>query len=174
MPQWAYGFWQSRERYKTQEEIINTLAEFRKRKIPIDNIVQDWSYWKEDQWGSHQFDASRFPDPKKMMQDIHDMNAHVMISVWPKFYPGTDNYKEMDKNGWIYHQAVKDSIRDWIGQGYIGSFYDAYAEGAKKMFWEQINENLYGLGIDAIYNGQRGVDPNKRVFLLTRSGEVKI
>ena len=215
MPQWAYGFWQSRERYKTQDEIVNTLAEFRKRKIPIDNIVQDWSYWEEDQWGSHKFDATRFPDPKKMMEDIHSMNAHVMISVWPKFYPETDNYKELDKNGWIYRQAVKDSIRDWISHGYIGSFYDAYAEGARKMFWEQMNENLYGLGIDAwwmdasepdilsnaslgyrkklsgptalgssteflntyslvnadaIYNGQREEDPNKRVFLLTRSG----
>ncbi len=60
MPQWAYGFWQSRERYKTQEEIVGTLAEFRRRQIPIDNIVQDWSYWEEDQWGSHVFDANPF------------------------------------------------------------------------------------------------------------------
>ena len=83
MPQWAYGFWQSRERYKTQDEIVGILAEFRRRQIPIDNIVQDWFYWEEDQWGSHEFDATRFPDPKKMMDDIDRMNAHVMISVWP-------------------------------------------------------------------------------------------
>jgi alpha-D-xyloside xylohydrolase len=215
MPQWVYGFWQSRERYRTQEEIVGTLAEFRHLGIPIDNIVQDWSYWKEDQWGSHEFDKSRFPDPEKMMADIHAMNAHVMISVWPKFYINTEHYRELDQHGWIYRQAVKDSIRDWIGKGYIGSFYDAYAEGARKLFWEQINEHLYSLGIDAwwmdasepdilsnasleyrkkltgptalgssteylntyalvnadaIYNGQRGVDPNRRVFLLTRSG----
>lgn len=215
MPQWAYGFWQSRERYKTQDEIVSTLAEFRRRQIPIDNIVQDWSYWKEDQWGSHAFDATRFPDPKKMMEDIHKMNAHVMISVWPKFYPETDNYKALDKKGWIYQQAIKDSIRDWISHGYMGSFYDAYSADARKMFWEQMNEKLYSLGIDAwwmdasepdilsnasleyrkklsgptaigssteflntyslvnadaIYNGQRAENPNKRVFLLTRSG----
>jgi len=215
MPQWAYGFWQSRERYKTQDEIVGTLAEFRRRSIPIDNIVQDWSYWKEDQWGSHEFDPSRFPDPQKMVDDIHGMNAHLMISVWPKFYINTEHYKEFDKQGWMYQQAVKDSVRDWIGRGYIGSFYDAYSEGARKLFWEQMNEHLYSLGMDAwwmdasepdilsnaslayrkllsgptalgssteylnayalmnadaIYNGQRSVDPNKRVFLLTRSG----
>ena len=215
MPQWAYGFWQSRERYKTQEEIVGTLAEFRKRRIPIDNIVQDWSYWEEDQWGSHEFDLDRFPDPAKMMEDIHRMNARVMISVWPKFYQNTEHYIELEANGWMYRQAVDDSIRDWIAHGYIGSFYDAYAEGAQKLFWEQMNEHLYSLGIDAwwmdasepdilsnasleyrkklsgptalgssteflntyslvnakaIFEGQRAVDPNKRVFLLTRSG----
>ncbi|MDD5346601.1 MAG: glycoside hydrolase family 31 protein, partial [Proteiniphilum sp.] len=86
MPKWAMGFWQSRERYKTQDEIVGTLAEFRKREIPIDNIVQDWSYWPEQEWGSHQFDAERFPDPQGMVDRIHEMNARIMISVWPKFY----------------------------------------------------------------------------------------
>jgi len=215
MPSWAYGFWQSRERYRTQEEIVGTLAEFRRRHIPIDNIVQDWSYWEEDQWGSHEFDPARFPDPARMMESIHGMNARIMISVWPKFYINTEHFRELDAKGWMYRQAVKDSIRDWIGHGYIGSFYDAYAEGAQKLFWEQMNEQLYSLGIDAwwmdasepdilsnasleyrkkmsgptalgssteflntyalvnaeaIYEGQRKVDPNKRVFLLTRSG----
>jgi alpha-D-xyloside xylohydrolase len=215
MPEWAYGFWQSRERYQNQEEIVGTLAEFRKRKIPIDNIVQDWSYWEEDQWGSHEFDKERFPNPGKMMDDIHNMNAHVMISVWPKFYHNTEHYRELHENGWMYQGAVRDSIRDWIAQGYIGSFYDAYAAGAQELFWEQMNEHLYTLGIDAwwmdasepdilsnasleyrkelsgptalgtsteflntyslvnaeaIYKGQRSVDPGKRVFLLTRSG----
>lgn len=215
MPKWAMGFWQSRERYKTQDEIVETLAEFRKRGIPIDNIVQDWSYWPEPEWGSHEFDKERFPDPKGMVDKIHNMNARIMISVWPKFYVNTEHYKEFDQNGWMYQQAVKDSIRDWIGQGYIGSFYDAYAEGARKLFWKQLEDHLYPLGVDAwwmdasepnirdntdmdyrkklsgptalgpstkyfnayslvnaqgIYEGQRGVNPNDRVFLLTRSG----
>lgn len=215
LPRWAYGFWQSRERYKTQDEVVGALAEFRKRKIPIDNIVIDWSYWEEDQWGSHEFDPTRFPDPQKMMDDIHGMNARAMISVWPKFYINTDNYKALDEKGYMYQQAVKDSVRDWIGKGYIGSFYDPYSKGARELFWEQMNQNIYKLGIDAwwmdasepdilsnasleyrkklstptaigssteflntyalmnadaIYKGQRSVDPNKRVFLLTRSG----
>jgi alpha-D-xyloside xylohydrolase len=149
MPKWAMGFWQSRERYKTQDEILGVLKEFRKRQIPIDNIVLDWNYWLDDAWGSHEFDKERFPDPKGMVDSIHTMNAQVMISVWPKFYMTTEHFKEFDQNGWMYQQAVKDSIRDWVGPGYIGSFYDAYAEGARKLFWKQLKEHLYPLGIDA-------------------------
>ncbi len=149
MPKWAMGFWQSRERYKTQDELINTLKEFRKRHIPIDNIVQDWSYWPVDKWGSHEFDKTRFPNPEGMIKTIHDNHARILISVWPKFYLGTEHYKEFDKHGWIYRQAIKDSIRDWIYPGYIGSFYDAYSKDARKLFWEQINETLYSKGIDA-------------------------
>jgi alpha-D-xyloside xylohydrolase len=215
MPKWAMGFWQSRERYKTQDQILSTLEEFRKLKFPIDNIVLDWFYWPETKWGSHQFDKSRFPDPKAMVDSIHAMHTHMMISVWPKFYATTKHFKEFEEHGWMYEQAVKDSIRDWVGPGYVGSFYDAYSSGARQLFWKQMYDNLYTLGIDAwwmdasepnildctdmkyrkelcgptalgpsteyfnayalmnaeaIYNGQRGVAPNKRVFLLTRSG----
>lgn len=215
MPKWAMGYWQSRERYKTQDEILSTLREFRERKIPIDNIVQDWNYWREDDWGSHEFDTDRFPDPKAMVDSIHAMNGRVMISVWPKFYITTQHFREFDEKGWMYRQAVKDSIRDWVGPGYIGSFYDPYSPGAKKLFWNQIYDKLYPLGFDAwwmdasepnvldctdmeyrkalcgptaigpsaeyfntyalmnaeaIYNGLRKADPDKRVFQLTRSG----
>ena len=151
-PKWALGFWQSRERYKTQDELVSTLAEFRKRQIPIDNIVQDWNYWPEDQWGSHEFEASRYPDPQQMLDSVHQMHGRFMISVWPKFYVNTDNYKELDKNGWMYTQAVRDDIHDWVGPGYVGGFYDAYDANARKMFWRQMDEKLYtkyNHGIDA-------------------------
>jgi len=215
MPKWAMGYWQSRERYKTADELTAVVQEYRKRQIPLDNIVLDWSYWPVKDWGSHEFDSARFPDPAAMVQKVHDMNAHIMISVWPKFYHTTDHYKEFDKKGWMYQRAVKDSIRDWIGKGYIGSFYDAYSPEARKLFWNQMKEHIYSKGFDAwwmdasepdilsnasieyrkelmtptalgpstkyfnayalmnaeaIYNGQREEDPNKRVFLLTRSG----
>ena len=149
MPKWAMGFWQSRERYKTQDELLDNLREFRQRQIPIDNIVQDWSYWPEDAWGSHEFDSERFPDPKGMVDAVHGMNAHIMISVWPKFYVGIEHYKEFDQNGWMYTQALNDSIRDWIGQGYLYGFYDAYSPEARKLFWNQMKEHLYPLGFDA-------------------------
>lgn len=151
-----------------------------------------------------------------MLDSIHAMNGRFMISVWPKFYDTVKNYKELDNRGWMYHQAIKDDIHDWLG--FRGSFYDAYSDGARKMFWRQMDENLYtkykfgidawwmdasepnvrdctpmwyrkalsgptALGTsteyfnaysivnaDAIYNGQRSVNPNQRVFLLTRSG----
>ncbi len=147
MPKWAMGYWQSRERYQTQDEIVGIVKEFRDRNFPLDNIVQDWNYWVLDSWGSHEFDPERYSDPKKMIDDVHAMNAHFMISVWPKFYVTTDHYKEFDEKGWMYQQAVKDSIYDWLG--FLGSFYDAYSPGARKLFWDQINEHLFPLGIDA-------------------------
>ena len=215
MPKWAMGYWQSRERYKTSTEMIEALQGFRQRNIPIDNIVMDWSHWEEDEWGSHKFDPTRFPDPKAMVDSIHDLGGRIMISVWPKFYVETEHYKEFNDKGWMYNKANEDGVRDWIGQGYLYGFYDAYAPGARELFWQQMYEHYYPLGIDAwwmdasepnirdctdmdyrkalcgptalgssteffnaysivnadaIYNGQRGVDPDKRVFLLTRSG----
>jgi alpha-D-xyloside xylohydrolase len=215
MPKWAMGYWQSRERYKSQDELLGVLKEYRQRNIPIDNIVLDWSYWPVPSWGSHEFDPKFFPDPAGMVDEVHKLNAKIMISVWPKFYITTDHYKEFEKNGWMYKQAVKDSVRDWIGRGFIGSFYDPYTQGARDLFWGQIKEHLYTKGFDAwwmdasepdilsnasleyrkllstptgmgpsakyfntyalmnamtIYDGQRSVDKDKRVFLLTRSG----
>ena len=215
MPKWAMGFWQSREKYNTADEMLGALKGFRDRKIPIDNVVLDWSHWPQDAWGSHEFDRNRFQDPQAMVDSVHAMNARLMISVWPKFYTTTEHYKEFDKNGWIYPQSVKDSLRDWIGSGYLYGFYDAYNADARKLFWKQMYEHYYKLGVDAwwmdasepnirdctdmeyrkalcgptalgpsteyfnayalmnaeaIYNGQRGIDNNTRVFLLTRSG----
>jgi len=149
LPKWALGFWQSRERYRSQTELLDVLKEYRKRKIPIDNIVLDWSYWPVDSWGSHEFDPKFFPDPSGMVDEVHNMNAKIMISVWPKFYYTTEHYKEFDSKGWMYTRAVRDSVRDWIGKGYIGSFYDPYSQGARDLFWGQMMEHLYPKGFDA-------------------------
>lgn len=147
MPAWAMGYWQSRERYSSQEQVVSTLKEFRDRHIPIDNIVQDWQYWEPDQWGSHEFDASRYPDPKAMVDSVHALGGRFMISVWPKFYAGTEHFKEFDDRGWMYRQAIRDSVEDWLG--YQQSFYDAYSKGARKLFWNQMEEHLFGLGVDS-------------------------
>ena len=149
LPRWAYGFWQSRQRYKTQDELLSVLKEYRKRKIPFDNIVLDWFYWEEDSWGSHEFDKTRFPDPKKMVDTVHDMNAQIMISVWPKFYPTTDNFKELDAKGYIYQRNLEQGAKDWVGPGYASSFYDPYTTEAQNIYWRQIHEHLNVLGFDA-------------------------
>ena len=215
-PKWVLGFWQSRERYQSSKDIEENMKKFRDLKIPVDNIVQDWNYWKLDSWGSHEFESARYPNPQAMLDSVHALHGRFMISVWPKFYDTVKNYKKLDAKGWMYHQAIKDDIHDWLG--FRGSFYDAYDAGARKMFWRQMDENLYtkykfgidawwmdasepnvrdctpmwyrkalsgptALGTateyfnaysivnaDAIYNGQRSVNPNQRVFLLTRSG----
>jgi alpha-D-xyloside xylohydrolase len=148
MPKWAMGLWQSRERYKTQDEILNTVSEFRKRAIPLDNIVLDWQYWPIDKWGDHDFEASRFPDPVAMMNTLHDsLNARLMISVWAKYYKGTKNYEEMDKKGWLYKLNIEKDRKDWLG--YVSTFYDAFNADARKAFWEQINTKLFSKGVDA-------------------------
>ncbi|MGZ3847157.1 MAG: glycoside hydrolase family 31 protein, partial [Flavisolibacter sp.] len=215
VPKWALGFWQSRERYKTQDEILSTVSEFRKRKIPLDNIVLDWNYWREAEWGSQEFDEARFPSPDSMIDELHKKyNTQIMISVWPKFYEGISTYNEFEKKGWLFKRNIADSQRDWIGKGYVSTFYDAFNADARKGFWDLINRKIYSKGIDAwwmdasepdilsnvdpqmrklemtptalgtaaeylnayplqnakgIYEGQRSTDPNKRVFLLTRS-----
>ncbi|HVN49011.1 MAG TPA: TIM-barrel domain-containing protein [Bacteroidota bacterium] len=151
MPNWALGLWQSREHYNSQEEILSTVKEFRRRHIPLDNIVQDWFYWKEDQWGSQQFDIARYPNAKKMIDTLHrDLHTHFMISVWAKFYEGIANYKLFNEHpGWLYMRNIEKQQKDWVGPGYVSTFYDAYNADARKLFWSLINENLFAKGIDA-------------------------
>ena len=215
LPKWAYGFWQSKNKYNTQAEVLDTLAEFRRREIPIDAIVQDWQYWKPDAWGSHEFDAARFPDPAGMIKAIHDQHARFMISVWGKFYPNTDHAKALDAIGGLYQATLKAGTRDWLNRPY--AFYDVFNPAARKLFWAQVNTTLFSKGVDAwwmdatepdlvqpspptletlrrdidrtalgtasrvmnaypllnsqaVYDGQRAVAPNQRVFILTRSG----
>jgi len=147
MPLWTFGLFQSRQRYETSKESLDVVSEFRQRKIPFDNIVQDWQYWKTDSWGTHVFDAARFPDPDAWIKSIHDQHAHLMISVWGKFYPGSANFDAMQKAGYLYQPDLKENIKDWIGFPY--TFYDAFNPGARQMFWSQVDKNLFKRGIDA-------------------------
>ena len=150
MPKWAMGLWQCRERYTTQKELLSVVEEFRTRQIPLDNIVQDWFYWKENQWGSHDFEAARYPDPEDMVKTLHKkLHTHIMISVWPKFYVGTKHYDEFKENGWLYMRNVEKGQRDWVGPGYVSTFYDPYSEGARDLYWKQMNEKLFSKGFDA-------------------------
>ena len=147
MPEWLLGYWQSRERYKTQDEILDALRGFRKRHLPIDNIVMDWNYWVPDSWGAFTFDPERFSDPKAMIDSIHGMNGKIMISCWPKYYLTVDNYKELNDKRYIYQQSVRDSLYDWLGYKY--AFYDAYDKEARRIFWRQLYEKLGTIGMDA-------------------------
>ncbi|WP_442588059.1 glycoside hydrolase family 31 protein [Pedobacter sp. AW31-3R] len=149
MPKWAMGFWQSRERYKTQDDILTTVKEFRDRKIPLDNIVLDWSYWKEPEWGSQQFDPARFATPEEMIKSLHAQHVNLMISVWPKFNKGFDIYDEFDKKKFLYKRNIADGRLDWIGKGYSNTFYDAFNPSARTDFWNLMNKRLYSKGIDA-------------------------
>jgi alpha-D-xyloside xylohydrolase len=147
MPKWAMGLWQSRERYKTQDEILTVAKEFRQKNIPLDNIVMDWQYWKTNEWGSQEFDSARFTSPQGMIDELHRNNMHFMVSVWPKFYTGTPNYELFKNKGWLYPKNVEDNQKDWLG--YVSTFYDAFNADARKGFWDLLNKHLYSKGIDA-------------------------
>jgi alpha-D-xyloside xylohydrolase len=136
---YAYGYWQSKEHYENRDELLNIAKEYRKRKIPIDNIIQDWDYWPSMQdWGQLFFDAKKYPNPKEMVDIIHNLNFHLMISIWPSFGPNTPVYKEMDKNGFLYN------VVGWAGFKY----YDAYNPAATDLYWKYMKEGLYSTGID--------------------------
>ncbi len=147
MPIWAFGLWQSRQRYKTAQESLDVIDGFRSRKIPFDNIVQDWFYWRENAWGSHQFDPARFPDPEGWIRAIHDKHARLMISVWGKFYPGTENFAALRSRGFLYELNLREGLKDWVGYPY--TFYDAFNPQARELFWSQVNRDLFSKQVDA-------------------------
>jgi alpha-D-xyloside xylohydrolase len=162
LPKWAYGFWQSRQRYETQDQLLDVLHQYRKRQIPLDNIVQDWLYWPQDQWGCQCFDPARFPDPKAMVDDIHANHAHVMISVWAKYYKGLPTYDALDAIHGIYDRMsnprpdepkdpnyLKLMYLDWVGPGYFNAFYDPYNRKARDLYWSQVSSGIESKGFDA-------------------------
>jgi alpha-D-xyloside xylohydrolase len=149
LPKWAYGFWQSRQRYETADQLTQVVNRYRELKIPLDNIVLDWRYWRDPEWGSHRFDPERFPDPAKMIADVHADNVNFMISVWPKFYPTIDTYKELAAAGAVYQGNLRQGNKDWVGPGYLSTFYDPYSSEGRRIFWKQIEDRLAKLGVDA-------------------------
>ena len=141
-PLWTYGYWQSKERYASQDEIVGVVKKYRDQKIPLDGIVQDWRYWGEEDslWNSVEFLNPHFPNPQQMVDDIHRLNAHAIISVWPCFGPATNIYKEMEK---------KNMLLDFPSSpNGIGKVYDAYNPAARDLFWNYMNRNIFSLGMD--------------------------
>ena len=167
-PKWAFGFWQSRERYKTQDELLQVAKEYRKLKIPFDNIVQDWFYWPESEWGSMEFDGTRYPDPKAMVDEVHKLHEHIMISVWAKFYKGIENFDRMMDRGYLYMGNLDMKNMDWVGKGYLSTFYDAFNPGARKLFWKMVDEKLYPLGFDAWWLDSDEPDMQSNLPMKTR------
>ena len=146
-PRYAFGYWQSRNRYETSQQSLDAVDEFRRAQIPVDVIVQDFMYWKPDQWGAHQPDSTRFPDVAGWIHAIHDRHARLLISVWGKFYPNTRNAEAMQAQGFLYQVPLRDSVRDWLGYRY--TFYDAFNPAARRLFWEQLRPALFDPGADA-------------------------
>ena len=153
-PLWTFGYWQSKERYKTQDEIVGVVKKYRDLGVPLDGIIQDWQYWGNNYlWNAMDFLNPDFGNPKKMVNDIHDLHAHLMISIWASFGPHTLPYAELKQ---------KNMLMDFITWPESGSekwppnlaypsgvrVYDAYNPAARDIFWKYLNKGLFSLGMD--------------------------
>jgi alpha-D-xyloside xylohydrolase len=191
LPKWAYGFWQCRERYTSSKHLVETVKEFRKRKLPVDVIVQDWQYWGNRGWGIPQFDESNYPNPSKFIKELHDLNVHFNISIW----------SNPDKNSEI---GKKFAVRNRFIPG--TKWLDYFNPATREEYWNTLKINMFDYGVDswwmdavependalksemthaglgdfyrltyplmvskAVYEGQRKTTNDKRVCILTRS-----
>ena len=136
-PKWAFGLFQSQDRYKSQAEVLSVKDNYRKNNIPVDCIVQDWFYWEPDVIGSHKFWPERYPDPKAMVAELHKANIHAMISIWPVMAKGTANYNAMAKAG-----NLTTILWDNVMTHTFDNYYDAHSEKARKMYWDQARDSL--------------------------------
>lgn len=215
-PLWTYGFWQSKERYKSQDETIGVVKKYRQLGVPLDGIIQDWQYWGDNyHWNAMQFLNEEFPQPQKMVDQIHGLNAHLIISIWSSFGPKTEQYEELKPKGMLLDfQTWPLSGKDvWPPDMNFPSGvrpYDPYHPEARDIYWKYLNQGLFSLGIDGwwmdstepdhmefkpedldvktylgsfrtvrnayplmtvggVYQHQRNVTSDKRVFILTRS-----
>ena len=191
LPKWAFGFIQCRERYETQDELVDSLENYRTRGIPADLIVQDWQYWGKHGWNAMRFDEDHYPNPALMVEKVHDLGGKIMISVWSKVGKNTDLGRELAAK----HYLIGDT--EWI---------DFSNPAAAAFYWQNIDKTFNSIGFDAwwldatepeddamtgqrifagssdflrnaypllvskaVYTGQRETSPDKRVMILTRS-----
>jgi alpha-D-xyloside xylohydrolase len=145
MPKWMLGFWQCKERYASQEELLGVAKKYRELKVPVDGIIQDWQYWPSGNttWGSHQFDPNRYPDPAGMFKELHAMHYHTLISVWPKFDLGSDNSKELNAAGGMFPQITRYVFPPGQGQ-----WYDPFSAKGREIYWKQMRDQLFAKGVD--------------------------
>lgn len=134
LPKWAFGYLQSQERYETQDEIIEVAKGYRDRNIGLDGVILDWISWPDGMWGQKSFDSGRFPSPKQMTDDLHDMDVHFMMSIWPNMDEKCENNKEFKEKGLFLHGST---------------IYNAFREEARKLYWKQVEEALYVHGVDS-------------------------
>jgi alpha-D-xyloside xylohydrolase len=193
-PEWAYGFWQCRERYSSSQQIVDTVTEFRRRQIPIDLIVQDWQYWGSHGWGAYEWDAAKYPDPAKMIAAVHEQNVRFMVSVWsnPRGKAGADlkahnfTFPGTDRNDWIdpFNPAARELRWKYLHDAFFSAGADAWWQDATEpgddgnsmlghtvfLGAGELYRNAYPLFANqTAYEGQRQTSRDKRVVILTRS-----
>lgn len=154
MPLWSYGFMQSKERYKSQDETVGIVKKYRELGIPLDCIIQDWQYWGNNYlWNAMDFQNPLFYNPKEMIDSIHGMNAHMMISIWSSFGPATKPYRALDPKGLLFNIETwpQSGIEGWPPNMEYPSgvrVYDAYSPEARDIYWNHLNKGIFQLGMD--------------------------
>ncbi len=152
---WAWGFWQSKERYQSAQELIDVVDQYRSRSIPIDGIIQDWQYWPalnqstaSGGWGSHEFDPTRYPDPAALTAALHARNIHALISVWAKFDVTNSgvsipNLQALDAIGGAYSPPIP-----YVFPAGQGKWYDPFNAAARQIYWSQLSQKIFARGWD--------------------------
>ena len=154
-PLWTFGYWQSKERYKSQDETVGVVEKYRELGVPLDGIIQDWQYWGNNYlWNAMDFLSESFADGKGMIKRIHDMNAHIMISIWASFGPMTQQFKELEKDNLLFTfgtwpQSGISHIWPPVMKYPSGvKVYNPFPQKAKDIYWKYL-KTLYDYGIDA-------------------------
>lgn len=153
-PLWTFGFWQSKERYKSQNELVGVVQKYRELGVPLDGVIQDWQYWGNNYlWNGMEFLNSEFYNPKKMVDDVHALNAKMIISIWSSFGPQTKPYKEMEKQNMLLNfetwpQAGTDTWPPNMDYPSGVRVYDAYNPAARDIYWKYLNKGIFSLGMD--------------------------
>ncbi|MBI4976592.1 MAG: glycoside hydrolase family 31 protein [Spirochaetes bacterium] len=168
LPKWAFGYVQSKERYVNAREMTDVVREYRRREIPLDLIVLDWKSWPAgDAWGQKSFDPERFPDPKGFTQELHDMHAKLMVSIWPIMTGNCPDQRELLDRGLMLGNQ---------------STYNAFDDDARRIYWEQANRGLFSNGVDswwcdcsepfeADWTGAVKPEPHERLTINTRQSK---
>ncbi|WP_165851962.1 glycoside hydrolase family 31 protein [Mucilaginibacter terrenus] len=134
---WAYGLFQSQDRYLSEAEILTVKDNYRKNHIPVDVLVQDWYYWDPLPIGSHIMKPERYPHPKQLVDSLHKANLHAMISIWPVFGKGTPNYDALEKIG-----GLTSITWDNVVTHTFDTYYDAHNPKARELYWQQARDSL--------------------------------
>ena len=186
----AYGFWQCKERYHNQTELLQAAVRFREMQIPVDNFVQDWMYWGDLGWGP-QWDRKQYPSPDKMINGLHELGVNFMVSVWSRFDEKTKFYQEMKTKGllvpnstWFdpWNPAAREQFFSYAKENHFDIFADYlwldatepedYPHKDQQIYLGDGNAywNTYSLQVSkAVYDGLGDIDKKRRIFSLTRS-----
>lgn len=147
MPEWGLGFWQCKLRYWNQEQLLGVAREFKRRNIPVDVIVIDFFHWPH--MGDYRFEDEFWPDPKAMVDELHEMGIKLMVSVWPQVGLDSENYQEMKARNLLVTSERGQSI----GMMFEGpsQFYDATNPEAREYVWDKCKHNYVDYGVDAFW-----------------------